>query len=134
MNEFIELPKIYPGVSNIVEARKKAVQPQDEAIEKTPDKEPDDKEKKGPLSLSREYLAEVLKESGFVDVNTPISKRMKIYLGLDDNGNTDDEDNSDPNSATETAASSANKIAANAEAALAMQGNVQPDVAVKLLN
>jgi hypothetical protein len=134
MYEFIELPKVYPGVSNIVEARKKAMRSQDEAVEKTPDKEPDDKEKKGPLSLSREYLAEVLNESGFVDVNTPISKRMKIYLGLDDNGNTDDEDNSDPNSATETAASSANKIAANAEAALAMQGNVQPDVAVKLLN
>jgi hypothetical protein len=134
MNEFIELPKIYPGVSNIVEARKKAVQPQDEAIEKTPDKEPDDKEKKGPLSLSREYVTEVLNESGFVDANTPISKRMRIYLGLDDNGNTDAKDNIDPKLAAETAASSSNKIAADAEIALAMQGNVQPNIAVKLLN
>jgi hypothetical protein len=134
MYEFIELPKVYPGVSNIVEARKKAVQPQDEAIEKTPDKEPDDKEKKGPLSLSREYVTEVLNESGFVDANTPISKRMRIYLGLDDNGNTDAKDNIDPKLAAETAASSSNKIAADAEIALAMQGNVQPNIAVKLLN
>ncbi len=134
MNEFIELPNIYPGVSNIVEARKKAMRNQDEAVEKTPDNEPDNNEKKGPLSLAKEHVTELLNESGFVDVKTPISKRMRIYLGLEGNGNTDAEDYSDPNLAAETAASSANKIAADAEAALAMQGNVQPDVAVKLLN
>jgi len=134
MNEFVELPKIYPSVSNIVEARKKAIRPQDDAIEKTPHDEPDNNEKNGPLSLSREYVTEVLNESGFVDVNTPISERMRIYLGLDDNDNTNAEDNSDPNLVAETAAYLANKIAANAEAALEIQGNIQPDMAIKLLN